>query len=126
MHTGIIRLVNGAQSPGYWSGRVEVFYNEEWGTVCDDYFGLEEAQVICRELGFFKVEAINTSAAYGQGRGRIWLNGLGCTGNEQSVFNCTHRPLGDTYGCGHNEDVGIACSNGENESDSHVHTYVCS
>ena len=62
------------------------------------------------------MEAINTSAAYGQGRGRIWLNGLGCTGYEQSVFNCTHRPLGDTYGCGHNEDVGLICSNSKQKN----------
>ena len=37
-------------------GRVEVYHADEWGSICDDFFGFEEAVVICHELGFPSAE----------------------------------------------------------------------
>ena len=46
---GELRLVNGGSD---LKGRVEVCQNHAWGTVCDELFGVPEAQVICQQLGF--------------------------------------------------------------------------
>ena len=43
-----MRLSGGANE---FEGRVEIYYNSQWGTVCDDNWTLKEATVVCRSLG---------------------------------------------------------------------------
>ena len=44
-----IRLVGGS---GDYEGNVEVFYNNQWGSVCDDFWEINDARVVCHQLGF--------------------------------------------------------------------------
>ena len=109
-----VRLVNGSTK---YEGRVEVLYNGQWGTVCDDGWDLNDAEVMCRQLGFGPTIAARHYAAYGQGRGKIWLDDLNCVGTESNIGHCLHRGWGNYY-CSHYEDAGIKCA------DSHGKVYV--
>lgn len=104
-----VRLVGGYSA---YSGRVEVYHNGEWGTVCDDSFDINDARVICRQLGYNNgttyIQAYS-NAYYGEGTGRIALSDLRCVGNEDYIEKCRSSAW-FPYGCSHSEDAGVDCS----------------
>jgi len=104
----LVRLVNG---PTEFEGRVEVYHNGEWGTVCDDGWDLSDAQVVCSELDIGNAIAARHRAFYGQGSGQIWLDDLNCFGNEWTIGNCSHSGWG-VENCGHHEDASVRCLSG--------------
>ena len=107
-----VRLVDGTDS--ILQGRVEVFYNGTWGTVCDDSWDLIDASVVCRELGYGRAVKASVSATFGRGNGTIWMGDVRCTGNERSLTECHHNGWGK-QNCEHSEDVGVICASGKNK-----------
>ena len=89
-------------------GRVEVWYNGEWGTVCHDGWDTNDASVVCRSLGFAGALEAVSSAAFDQGTGTIVLDDVNCFGNESSLFECSNPGLG-VNNCAHSEDAGVRC-----------------
>ncbi|XP_072172288.1 scavenger receptor cysteine-rich domain-containing protein DMBT1-like [Diadema setosum] len=100
-----VRLVGGGSD---YEGRVEVLYNGQWGTVCDDFFELQDANVVCRMLGFEGAVRSRCCAPYGEGSDPIWLDNVECAGTESNLVECQHNDFGDNN-CGHGEDVGVEC-----------------
>lgn len=103
-----VRLAGG---PGRCAGRVEVQHSGQWGTVCDDDWGLPDAAVVCRQLGCGDALAAPPGALFGEGLGPIWLNGLRCRGTEERLVLCRHRGW-RPHVCAHEEDASAVCSGG--------------
>ena len=103
-----MRLVDG---PTKYEGRVEIYHNGVWGTVCDDGWDLNSAQVICNELDYGRAIAAKHNAFYGLGSGQIWLDETHCVGSETSIRSCTHSGWG-SHDCAHEEDASVKCTPG--------------
>ncbi|XP_072549640.1 galectin-3-binding protein A-like [Salminus brasiliensis] len=106
---GGIRLVGNGQPS---AGRVEVYHNGEWGTVCDDNWEMAQAHVVCRQLGFLGAVSVTIGATSGEGSGPIWLDDVSCTGSESSLASCRFKGWGITD-CSHKEDAGVVCQSGK-------------
>jgi hypothetical protein len=111
-----IRLV-----PGPREGRLEVFHEMVWGTVCDDGWedennlpsaqGQLNAAVACRQLGLGPPTAIRVAGenASDLAERPILMDETLCTGTESSLTSCSFAGFGN-QNCGHDEDVGLACA----------------
>ena len=80
-----------------------------WGTICDDQWDINDARVVCHQLGFADAMSAPRLAHYGQGTGPIWLHEVSCLGTEPDIFNCRHNGTGN-LNCGHHEDASVECS----------------
>ena len=116
LSNGALRLVDTGRTR--FGGRLEVYYNSEWGTVCNDLWGSSDATVACRQMGFAGVSD-SDSSLFGSGAlsQRIWLDNVACNGIESQLIDCSHDGIGNTADCFHFEDVGIVCNNGKLSSD---------
>ena len=103
---GRLRLSGGNS---YNEGRVEVYYNGEWGTLCDNGWSSIDAGVVCRQLGFGSSGIAFHSARFGQGLGPIWLDSIVCSGSESTLLSCGHLGINVTRSCNSNEIAGVRC-----------------
>ena len=90
---------------------MELCYKGHWGTICGQYGDISTyTNVICRQLGYSPYNAV-TYYYYGQGSGGIFLYTptLLCIGNEKTLLDCYHPPIG-YHECGsHSTDIGVTC-----------------
>ncbi|XP_042577045.1 neurotrypsin-like [Cyprinus carpio] len=101
---GSVRLVGDLAS----SGRVEIYHDGRWGTVCDDGWNQAEAQVVCRQMGFSGAITATSGGRFPAGCGPIWMDDVKCNGLESSLSKCSFRGWG-VYDCTHEEDAGVVC-----------------
>ena len=93
-----------------FGGQLEVYFNNssDWETVCNDSWGLLDATVACKQMGFVGV-SVSDSSRFGSGAStqNILLDDVACRGSESQLIDCSYD--GNTADCSHSEDVGIVC-----------------
>ncbi|XP_017071832.1 uncharacterized protein LOC108108319 isoform X1 [Drosophila eugracilis] len=103
-----VRLTGG-ETPN--TGRIEVKANGQWGYVCDDKFGLKDADVVCRELGFqMGAQEVRGSSYYPPPNQdfNYLMDEVECHGNETKLSECTFKGWG-IHNCGVDEVAGVTC-----------------
>ena len=86
---GSIRLVGGDD----FSGILEVYYNGQWGLVCDDGFEYASGDVACRQLGHAR--AVNITSSNFASNNLYLLDEVECRGNESTISECQHDGFGN-------------------------------
>ncbi|XP_042592194.1 scavenger receptor cysteine-rich type 1 protein M130-like, partial [Cyprinus carpio] len=103
---------------GRCSGRLEVYHNTVWGSVCDDHWDVSDAQVVCRQLGCGAALRADGNSTFGAGEGVVWMNKVECRGNEIHLWDCPHS-LNNNTDCSRKKLVTLNC---EDLSDVSVST----
>ncbi|XP_039638592.1 scavenger receptor cysteine-rich type 1 protein M130-like isoform X2 [Perca fluviatilis] len=101
-----VRLVNGTS---FCSGRLEVKSTQStqsWSSVCEDDFDLQEAEVVCRELGC-GAPSVLQGALYGDMEAPVWTKEFQCRGHESALLDCDSS---DRNTCSSGKAVGLTCS----------------
>lgn len=101
-----LRLVNGSAC----AGRLEVFYNGTWGSVCSNQMTPVTARIVCKQLNCGDDGEIAPDFAYGQGSGPMWLDRIECHKHHRSLWQCLSEPW-DPKSCGTKaEETHITCT----------------
>ena len=108
---GAVRLADGPDGISV-CGRVEIFHEGEWGTVCDDRWNIANGHVVCKQLGYLRAENVYYTAHFGAGSGPIWMDGVQCREDQESLADCQHLGWG-SHDCSHFEDAGVCCEREE-------------
>jgi hypothetical protein len=102
-----MRLVEETGKGSSTKGRVELYHNGKWGSICSDQFTVQAAEVICGQLGMTGGEIL-AAGTFPVGTDGIWMDNVACTGHEKRVWDCPFAGFG-THNCEHSQDVGIEC-----------------
>ena len=99
-------------------GRVEVFYAGVWGTISSINWDINDAHVVCRQLGYPGAISPGYSNQFDVGTGPVWFDNVRCLGNESNFGQCSKDLYG--YYNGYNSFVSTAScklpyQSGENE-----------
>ncbi|XP_019855766.1 PREDICTED: neurotrypsin-like isoform X1 [Amphimedon queenslandica] len=113
-YSGQIRL-QGSTYSSY--GRLEVYCNGQWGTVCDDTFGFTDARVACRQLGYSDYNSYSGNLA-GSSSQPIWLDRVYCSSSDSCLAYCESCPSSEYHDCTHSEDVALGCEFDTSRTDS--------
>ena len=96
---------------GDGKGRVEIYHANEWGTLCFDFWDMNDGNVVCRELGYPKAMRVYIYVG-DDDKTPIWLDNVRCEGIETNLTDCASNGWNRTN-ClkDHTEDAAVECQN---------------
>lgn len=97
-----------AAGRGPCEGRVEVKLRGRWGTVADDAWDMEDAEVVCQQMGCGSAAGAYHSSLFGQAEGSISLAVVDCHGAEKALWDCKIQGWGP-YNGPHDYDTAVVC-----------------
>jgi len=95
-------------APSGYKGRVELYHNGKWGSVCSDQFTVNAAMVVCSQIGLTG-GSILPPKTFPTGTGNIWMDNINCAGHEKRLWLCKFNGWG-SHNCEHKSDVGVQCN----------------
>ena len=115
-----------------YAGRVEVFYKGVWGAISSRNWDINDATVVCRQLGYSAgAEVALKNGVYGPVSGPVWITNLQCTGSESNVVECVHDGLGNKTEWQRRDNIAsVICkdssfTNGKKHFHLYSHTQFC-
>lgn len=95
-------------------GFVRVNYRDGYGYVCDDFWDLTDANVVCKQLGFEGADEAYIGGTVPVAGAAYYLDNLNCTGDEASLLYCTHGGFG-SHDCSTDEAASVVCTSSQSE-----------
>ena len=80
-----------------------------WRTFCGNSWDIQDARVICRQLGYPDAVAALISPHYDQRTVPIWIENVQCLGNESDFFTCAHSGIA-SHTCEHDQYAAVECT----------------
>ena len=80
--------------------------------MCDDEWDRQDADVVCRELGYLGASVFHSSSGTDQGVSHVWMDNVQCVGNESSLTLCDHKGWGN-HSCTRRRKAGATCNGNE-------------
>uniref|UniRef100_A0A1X7U3S3 SRCR domain-containing protein n=1 Tax=Amphimedon queenslandica TaxID=400682 RepID=A0A1X7U3S3_AMPQE len=106
-YSGMIRLQGGVYSN---EGRVEVYCNGRWGTICDDGFSSTDARTVCKQLGYSYYSRYDHLSLPGSSSQPIWSTQFSSSSSSTCFNSRNSCPSSSITSCSHSEDVTVSCS----------------
>ena len=100
-----VRLVGGNSNN---EGRVEIYYNNTWGTVCRNYWGSSDSNTMCRQLGYTGSIRYYLSPFVDHENTPIWMDRVGCGTFDICLGKCSFAGFGNNR-CQHSQDIFVSC-----------------
>ena len=100
-----VRLVGGNSEN---EGRVEIYYNNTWGTVCRNSWGSSDSNTVCRQLGYTGATRSYLSPFVDHQSTPIWMDRVGCGAYDICLGKCSFTGFGKNR-CRHSDDIFVNC-----------------